>query len=564
MDRRRPPDTAAGYAVGHDFRRIDWTAWRTLDDEAREAAVDEAESFLHAAADVEGGGLGCASVMGHRADMLLVVLREDIAALDAFERQFNRLALADVTERTHSAIGVTEASGYTPAARAYFDDDREADPGIRRYLETRLRPDLPDAEFVVYYPMSKRRDPDQNWYDLPYAERADHVARHGEIGKEYAGRVTQLITGTIGFTDWEWGVTLFANDMVAVKDLLTDMRYDPSTSKYAEFGPFFVGRQFPPADLEAFLAGEAIPTEREPSTDDAGLGARLADLEVDVPADAHAVLVETDADPGAVEAALDELRDQFDHYDSHRRTLVADDGTVVSAWATNRAAETASGFLAELPGASSVTVGTVEDGGDPEPVSTGDAEAVRDAIAAADVYAGTPHGEDVHALVVYSDDEELGDRVADLAAGFDRYDTHRGTDVYAATTDDLRAVVSLWETASAAETAASYLADLPAVRERMREDDGFATMGMFYRVKPDHREDFRETFAAVRDALAEFDGHRETELFVNDEDVNDMFIASHWRDRDAATAFFRSDAFRETVEWGRDVLADRPRHVFLV
>lgn len=564
MERRRPPETAAGYAVAHDFRRIDWTAWRALDPDERETIIDEATSFFDAAADVDDGGLGCASVFGHRADLMLVVLREELADLDAFERQFNRLALADVTERTHSAIGVTEASGYTPAARAYFDEEQEADPGIRRYLETRLRPELPDAEFVVYYPMSKRRDPDQNWYDLPYAERAEHVARHGEIGKAYAGRVTQMITGTVGFTDWEWGVTLFANDMVAVKDLLTEMRYDPSTSRYADFGPFFVARQFPPADLAAFLAGESIPTDPEDPTEGSSIGAEVAGLGVDLPADAHAVIVETDADRGTVEAALDELREQFDHYDSHTRTVVADDGTVVSAWSTSRAAETASGFLAELPGTAAVTVGTVDTVAEPEPVSTADADDVRDAIAAADVYAGTPHGEDVHALVVYSSDPTIKDRVDDLADGFDRYDTHRGTDVYATETDELSAIVSLWETASAAQTAASYLADLPAVRERMRDDDGFATMGMFYRVKPPHRLDFLETFAAVQDALEEFEGHRETELFINEADENDMFIASHWRDQDAATAFFRSDAFRDTVRWGRDVLADRPRHVFLV
>jgi len=177
----------------------------------------------------------------------------------------------------------------------------------------------------------------------------------------------------------------------------------------------------------------------------------------------------------------------------------------------------------------------------------------------------------VFALVVYStaDAADLAAEVEDLSAGFDRYDTHVGTAVYEPSELDPEAeenaVVSLWETADAAETASDYLSDLPAVTRQAGDDagDSWGTMGMFYTVKPEHREDFVEKFETVGGLLADMDGHRETTLMVDRADENDMFIASRWDSREDATAFFRSEAFTDTVDWGRDVLADRPRHVFL-
>ncbi len=140
------------------------------------------------------------------------------------------------------------------------------------------------------------------------------------------------------------------------------------------------------------------------------------------------------------------------------------------------------------------------------------------------------------------------------------------TAVYEAQDSDSEtAVVSLWDTERAANTAAGFLAELPDVVRQAGddEDDSWGTMGMFYTVKPEHRGDFVGTFDDVGGVLADMDGHRKTDLLVNREDENDMFIASRWDSREDAMAFFRSDAFSETVEFGRDVLADRPRHVFL-
>ena len=464
MDRREAPPTEEGWFSLHDFRSIDWDAWRGATDDEREAALEEGEAYLEsveAVEDAEAGVSRTYAVNGHKADLLIVHLRPRLDDVNALERRFEHTALAGVTDRSGSYVSVTEVSGYTEAARPFFEEGEVEDRGLENYLRTRLYPTVPDADYVCFYPMDKRRDPDSNWYDLPFDERAEHMARHGEIGREYAGEVTQMITSSIGLDDHEWGVTLWSNDPVAFKRLLYDMRFDPSTSRFAEFGAFYTGQRLEPGDLGALLAGEA---------------------------------------------------------------------------------------LGEATGEAPVDAGA----------------SIRAELAEAGVYAGQPHGEDVHALVLYAEADPGGllEAVSDLRSNFDRYDTHEKTAVYADAGGDRAAVVSLWATESAAETAAGFLADLPGVIGRPDDEAGFGTMGLFYTVEPDARDAFVETFDDVLELLESTEGHRETRRFVNAEDENDMFIASRWRDRDDAVAFFRSETFAQTVEWGRTVLADRPRHVF--
>jgi chlorite dismutase len=676
MVRREPPQTEEGWYALHDLRTIEWAAWRDAPRRVRERVVAEATEFLQSATaveDAEAGDSAVFAVTGHKADLLVVHLRPTHEAVELLERRFERTELAQFTEQTESYVSVTEASGYTERAREYFDGEVDDDSGLAQYIRSRLHPEIPDHEHVSFYPMSKRRRPDQNWYDLPFEGRAEHMASHGDIGRDYAGKVQQMITGSVGLDDWEWGVTLWADDLTDIKDLLYEMRFDPSSSKFADFGPFYVGRRFPPADLDAYLAGDPVPANGEPPTrtgtgatagdtgppdgpsggtsdtptDDAEAsadGADGADASAGAAADSGAEaggrppagdgadaervedIVERlvtfgvmpdeydDGDhglvcsvEGAAEDVVDEvegLRENFDHYDTHVLTSVRADGgqaAVVSVWETERAASTAAGFLSDVGAVTRIVRGTLGDpdaGGDTQDASrstedaadragaaggpaTGGAETTGDADEAAEiraeladqgVYAGQPHGEDVYALVLYStaDPETLAAEVADLREGFDRYDTHVKTAVYTTdagvttgTDERVAAVASLWETADAADTAAGFLTDLPAVVGRPEDRDGFGTMGMFYTVKPDYREEFVDTFGTVGGKLAGMDGHRETALLVNHEDDTDMFIASRWDAREDAMAFFRSAEFRDTVEWGREVLADQPRHVFL-
>ena len=122
------------------------------------------------------------------------------------------------------------------------------------HVRRRLYPAIPsDMPYVSFYPMSKRRAAVQNWYTLSLDERSRLMYAHGLTGRRYAGRVLQIITGAIGFDAWEWGVTLFAKNPLDFKKLVTEMRFDEVSAKYADFGDFYVGRLIPPADLDEAL-----------------------------------------------------------------------------------------------------------------------------------------------------------------------------------------------------------------------------------------------------------------------------------------------------------------------
>ncbi|GAA0312179.1 heme-binding protein [Halarchaeum salinum] len=492
------PETAEGWFSLHDFRTIDWDAWRDAPERERERALKEAEAFLadrEALVNAEEGDSAVFSILGHEADLLFLHFRPELDDLDAIERSFESTAFAEYTERTYSYVSVTEVSGYV--SDEYFEDPESVDPGIRRYIEGKLTPDVPDDAYVCFYPMSKRRGPEHNWYDLSYEERAELMSGHGDIGRNYAGKIRQVIASSVGLDDWEWGVTLFGNDPVDLKDIVYEMRFDESTSKYGEFGSFYIGRRFPPSDLPAVLAGEPVPTS-ERGGDEGTHG--------------H----------GHSEGGHGDHAKGSDHHGHSDEGAAEGDG------------------------------------------HTGDEGDIRDELDDLDVYAGQPHGEDVYAVVVYSEEDvvDLTEEVEALTESFDHYDTHVRTSVYEGGSE--HAVVSLWDTQSAADTAAGFLTDLPGVTRKAGErEDGWGTMGMFYTVKPEYREEFVETFGDVGDLLADMEGHIETELLANVEDENDMFIASQWESKEDAMAFFRSDAFSDTVSWGRDVLDDTPRHVFL-
>ena len=524
------PQTAEGWFSLHDFRSIDWNAWREAPERERQRAIEEGEAFLkhrELIADADAGESALFSVLGHKADLLFLHFRPSLDDLSGIERRFEDTALAKFTERETSYVSVTEVSGYV--SDDYFEEGADAvDEGLRRYIEGKLKPEIPDDEYVSFYPMSKRRGEEHNWYDLDFEERADLMAGHGEVGKEYAGKIKQVIASSVGFDDHEWGVTLFGADPTDIKDIVYEMRFDPASSRYGEFGDFYVGRRFPPGDLDAFLGGETVPTGRVPEADSAG----------------------RHGDEGGRGGEGGRHGDDGRGRGEGEGHAGAGGGP---AHGDHPHGEEAGGEGDHPHG---------ENDGDD---AGGRDEDIRGELADLDIYAGKPHGEDVYATVLYSeaDVDELFDEVQGLRANFDHYGTHDKTAVYEGRHTDRAAVVSIWDTASAAETAGGFLSELPDIVARAGEESGFGTMGMFYTVKPDYQTEFVDTFDDVGGLLAEMEGHVETDLMVNAEDENDMFIASQWNAKEDAMAFFRSEEFSETVQWGRDVLADRPRHVFL-
>ncbi len=228
--------TLEGWYAFHDFRAIDWTHWRLLDNEQQAEIWDEFEQFLQqcqATEDHRQGSHAFYQIAGHKADLLLMYLRPTIAELNDLKTSFNKLRISDYFVPSYSYISVVELSNY--AARPGFDPLQDPE------VANRLYPILPKTQHICFYPMNKRRTGNDNWYMLSYEERKTLMRSHGMIGRTYAGRVKQIITGSVGFDDWEWGVTLFADDSLEFKKLVYEMRFDEVSARYGDFGSFYVG-----------------------------------------------------------------------------------------------------------------------------------------------------------------------------------------------------------------------------------------------------------------------------------------------------------------------------------
>lgn len=203
----------------------------TVDRDRADAEPGGAKRVLDAVASLEADDhqVLVFTVLGHKADLGIMALGPDVARLQAFQHE---LAAAPLLLEW-SYVSLTERSEYT-------DDEERA--------RARLYPTLPRKRAICFYPMSKRRDPGANWYALPFDERKQLMGGHARVGREYAGRVLQLITGSTGLDDWEWGVTLLADDPAALKEIVYDMRFDEVSARYAEFGPFVMGLLLEPAE----------------------------------------------------------------------------------------------------------------------------------------------------------------------------------------------------------------------------------------------------------------------------------------------------------------------------
>ncbi|MEW9669320.1 hydrogen peroxide-dependent heme synthase [Ammoniphilus sp. 3BR4] len=239
--------TLEGWYVLHDFRSIDWNAWKSLSQEERDEALGELQSLLSSWKEVEDqkqGSFALYSVVGQKADLVFMHLRPTLAELDDLETAFNKTLLAQITIPSYSYVSVVELSTYVAG-----DVDPETDP----YIQGRLKPVLPKTKHICFYPMNKRREGNDNWYMLPMEERQTMMRSHGMIGRKYAGQVTQIISGSVGLDDWEWGVTLFADDPLTYKKLVYEMRFDEVSARYGDFGSFFVGNLMEQDRLKSYF-----------------------------------------------------------------------------------------------------------------------------------------------------------------------------------------------------------------------------------------------------------------------------------------------------------------------
>jgi peroxiredoxin len=270
------PLTIEGYSVLHQMMRVRWAAWRQLSAAEKTAVVEEAAGVLGAMEQNAAGQSGLFSLLGHKGDLMLVHFRRSFDELNQAELQLAQLRLSDFLEPTTSYLSIIELGLYESTIKAYRDlkdrgveahsDEwkREIADVLARQKEAmhpRLFPELPKHRYVSFYPMDRRRGEAKNWYSLPIEERARQMNEHGLIGRRYAGEVRQIITGSIGFDDWEWGVDLFAEDPLVFKKLIYEMRFDEVSAVYALFGQFYLGLRIPAAGLGKLLSGELTAAE---------------------------------------------------------------------------------------------------------------------------------------------------------------------------------------------------------------------------------------------------------------------------------------------------------------
>ncbi|MDV2684583.1 hydrogen peroxide-dependent heme synthase [Alkalihalophilus lindianensis] len=241
--------TLDGWYCLHDFRTINWPAWKTLSSEERQQIVNEFVTMLEKWDVTEKAGNGSHavySVVGQKADIMFMLLRPTMEELNEIENAFNKTRFAEFTIPTYSYVSVVELSNYMAG-------DSDEDPYQNPHVRSRLYPELPKANHICFYPMDKRRDGDDNWYMLPMDSRREMMRSHGMIGRSYAGKVKQVITGSVGFDDWEWGVTLFADDILQFKKLVYEMRFDEVSARFGEFGSFYVGNILTEENLPSFF-----------------------------------------------------------------------------------------------------------------------------------------------------------------------------------------------------------------------------------------------------------------------------------------------------------------------
>jgi chlorite dismutase len=267
----RVPETLEGWSLLHQMFRVRWPAWQALDGKERQARADEAAAAIAGMSRDDEGASALVTLLGHKGDLMLVHFRRGFEPLQQAQLAVARLGLSAFLEPTTSYVSVVELGMYemtallharlrekglapgSPEFERAFDAEMDEQ---RKRVMGRLFLEVPPRRYVCFYPMNKRRGEQKNWYVESVEDRGRMMRDHGMIGRHYAGTVTQIISGSIGYDDWEWGVDLFADDPLVFKKLIYEMRFDEASAWYAEFGPFYTGLQFSPQELPKFLAGE--------------------------------------------------------------------------------------------------------------------------------------------------------------------------------------------------------------------------------------------------------------------------------------------------------------------
>lgn len=265
------PLTLEGASVLHQMFRFRWPAWRGLEGNQQAEIAAEAMRVLESFEEREQGQSAVFSLLGHKGDLMFVHFRNSFDELLRAELRLARLRLNDFLEPVTSYLSVVELGlydssiklftalagrGIAPHSPGWNAEVEELLAVQRKAMHPRLYPRIPPHRYVCFYPMDRKRGESKNFYTVPIAERGRMMREHGVVGRRYADEVQQIITGSMGLDDWEWGVTLWSEDPLAFKKLIYEMRFDEVSAVYAAFGAFYVGLRVPARRLGELLAGE--------------------------------------------------------------------------------------------------------------------------------------------------------------------------------------------------------------------------------------------------------------------------------------------------------------------
>ena len=271
------PLTLDGSAILHQMFRVRWPAWNAVAAVEQQTMVEDA---AHVLTEMEQADTSAVfSQLGHKGDLMLVHFRPSFDELNAVELRLAQLKLLEFLEPSGSYLSTVELGLYEASVRLYtalrerglepytpdWDEAVAAERERQRQaMAARLAPAIPARRYLCFYPMDKKRGEVRNWYHVPIAERQKMMREHGMVGRRYAGRVNQIISGSVGFDDWEWGVDLFADDPQVFKQLVYEMRFDEASAVYGLFGTFYLGLRVAAADLGALLGGRLPAFSRSP------------------------------------------------------------------------------------------------------------------------------------------------------------------------------------------------------------------------------------------------------------------------------------------------------------
>jgi chlorite dismutase len=255
-----------GWHVMHLFYRIDHSLWQMFSSEQQRTAMTKLTELVAEIRSTADTHLLTFAIATPKADMGFMLLTPDLQLATAFEKRLTLSLGADVLQPCYSYLSQTERSEYTTSSAQHAEElirDRQMAEGseefhnaiaefekrMEHYLQNRLYPVLPNWPAICFYPMSKRRNGADNWYALDYETRRALMGGHARTGRTYSGRILQLISGSTGLDDYEWGVTLLAKDTIDIKSIVYEMRFDEVSVRYGEFGDFYIGMQLPLDEL---------------------------------------------------------------------------------------------------------------------------------------------------------------------------------------------------------------------------------------------------------------------------------------------------------------------------